>query len=54
MDRIVKSLVEDLLKTQEIKPELLSKDFERFVNYSVISTEYLKSFDIEDTLKMTR
>jgi hypothetical protein len=50
MDRIVKSLVEDLLKTQEIKSENLSKDFERFVNYSVISTEYLKSFDIEDTM----
>jgi AIPR protein len=50
MDRIVKSLVEDLLSSQEIKFESHDKDFERFVNYSIISKEFNKSFDIDDTL----
>ncbi len=46
MDRSVKSLVEDLLNEQEIPLENSSKDFERFVNYSIVSKEYNKSFDI--------
>ncbi len=50
MDRIINSLVKDLLETQEIPPDREDKDFERFVNYCVISKEYNKSFDLEDTL----
>ncbi len=50
MDRIIKSLVEDLLKTQEMTAENEDKDFERFVNYCIISREYNRSFDLEDTL----
>lgn len=50
MDRIVKSLVEDLLAMQEIPSESPEKDFERFANYSIICNEFNKSFDIQDTL----
>jgi len=50
MDRIVTSLVEDLLNVQEIPFDSPDKDFERFVNYCIVSKEYNKSFDIEDTL----
>ncbi len=50
MDRIVTTLVKDLLDSQEIPLERSYKDFERFTNYCVISKEYNKSFDIEDTL----
>ena len=50
MDRIVGSLVEDLLSIQEISSESSEKDFERFVNYSIISKEFNRSFDIDDTL----
>lgn len=50
MDRIVTSLVEDLLHAQEIPLESPGKDFERFVNYCIVSKEYNKTFDIEDTL----
>ena len=50
MDRIITSLIEDLLSAQEIPQESQDKDFERFANYCIISKEYNKSFDIEDTL----
>ena len=53
MDRIVTSLVEDLLREQEIPSENSSKDFERFANYCIVSKEYNKSFDIEDTMTGT-
>lgn len=47
MDRITKSLLEDFLTSQEIDQSKESEDFEIFCNYSVISTEYNKSFDLE-------
>jgi hypothetical protein len=50
MDRIVSRLVEDLLSIQEIASENPEKDFERFVNFSIISKEFNRSFDIDDTL----
>ena len=50
MDRIVTSLVQDLLNEHEIPHEDSAKDFERFVNYCIISKEYNKTFDIEDTM----
>ncbi|BEV02680.1 AIPR family protein [Chryseobacterium gambrini] len=46
MDRITSSLIKELLVTQEIKSEGESKDFEKLVNYSIISNEYNKTFDL--------
>ena len=48
MDRIIKHLLEDFLLTQELAPEGQTEDFAKFVNYSIISREYTKMFDIED------
>ena len=47
MDRITKSLVEDFIASQGISTESESVDFEKFTNYSILSSEYQKSFDIE-------
>lgn len=47
MDKITKSLIEELLKTQDLKHENTAKDFERLVNFSVVSNEYTKTFDID-------
>lgn len=47
MDRITKSLIKDLLDTNDFKSEGEAKDFEKFVNYSVISNEYSKTFDLD-------
>jgi hypothetical protein len=46
MDRITTSLITELLTSQEIKSEGESKDFEKLVNYSIISNEYSKTFDL--------
>ena len=47
MDRITESLINELLTTLEIKTEGESKDFEKLANYTVVSNEYNKTFDIE-------
>ena len=47
MDRITKSLVEDFILNQGITSESESSDFEKFSNFSIISLEYQKSFDID-------
>lgn len=47
LDRITESLVNELLRAQEIKSEGEAKDFEKLVNYSCISNEYDKQFDLE-------
>lgn len=47
MDRITKTLVEDFLNSLELKPGDLSNDFEKFVNYTIISKEYTKTFDVD-------
>ena len=47
MDRITKALLNDFLKTQEIVNKDESSNFEKFVNYSILSNEYNKSFDID-------
>lgn len=47
MDRITKSLLQDFLKTQEIKEKDESTNFEKFVNYSILNNEYNKSFDLD-------
>lgn len=47
MDRITTSLIKELLESQELTSKGESKDFEKLVNYTVISNEYNKTFDIE-------
>ncbi|BCY27964.1 AIPR family protein [Flavobacterium okayamense] len=46
MDRITQSFIDELLETEELKSEGESKDFEKLANYSVISNEYNKTFDL--------
>lgn len=47
MDRITKTLLQDFLKTQEIKNGDESTNFENFVIYSILSNEYNKNFDLD-------
>lgn len=47
MDRITKSLISELLANQELKSEGDSKDFEKLVNYCIVSNEYSKTFETE-------
>ena len=47
MDRITKTLVEDFLNSLDLKPGDMSRDFEKFVNYTIISKEYTKTFDVD-------
>ncbi|HAO05535.1 MAG TPA: AIPR protein [Chryseobacterium sp.] len=47
MDRITESLISELLANLEIISEGESKDFEKLANYSVVSNEYNKTFDVE-------
>jgi hypothetical protein len=47
MDRITESLITELLSNLEISSEDESKDFEKLANYTVVSNEYNKTFDIE-------
>ena len=46
MDRITQSFITELLETEELKTLGDSKDFERLANYSIISNEYNKTFDL--------
>ena len=48
MDRITKQLVADLVKTQELKSDRESEQFEEFCNFTVISNEYGKTFDLSN------
>lgn len=48
MDRITKQLVEELITTQEIRGEKESDNFEYFVNYSVVSDEYNRTFNLDN------
>lgn len=47
MDRITKQLVADFLSSSELVQADESQDFELFCNYTVISNEYNKTFDVE-------
>ena len=47
MDRITESLITELLNNLEIKSEGESKNFEKLVNYTIISNDYNKTFDID-------
>ncbi len=46
MDRITKSLIAEMLVNQELNSQGDSKDFEKLVNYCVISNEYSKTFEL--------
>lgn len=47
MDRITKSLITELLSNFEISSEGESKDFEKLVNYVIVSNEFNKTFNFE-------
>jgi hypothetical protein len=47
MDKITKSLINELLVSQDIASEGDSKDFEKLSIYSIISNEYNKTFELE-------
>ncbi len=47
MDRITKSFIEEMLSQQELTSEGESKDFEKLVNYVVISNGYNRSFNLD-------
>jgi len=46
MDRITKQLLTDFLKDQQIPTKSEAEDFEKFCNYTVLSNEYNKTFDV--------
>ncbi|KYQ82996.1 AIPR protein [Acinetobacter sp. NRRL B-65365] len=48
MDRITKSLIEELLKNWNLETQGEARDFENFVNYSIISHEYNKTFSLDE------
>lgn len=47
MDRITQSLINELILNLELQSESESKDFERLANYSIVSNEYNKTFEID-------
>nr|WP_315419950.1 AIPR family protein [uncultured Pedobacter sp.] len=47
MDRITESLIAELIVNQELTSEGESKDFEKLANYSIVSNEYNKTFEID-------
>lgn len=47
MDRITQSFITELLESEEISSQGESKDFEKLSNFSIISNEYNKTFDLD-------
>lgn len=47
MDRIIKSLMTELLISLGLNSESEPKDFEKFVNYTIVAAEYSKTFDLD-------
>ena len=47
MDRITESLISELITNLELTTEGESKDFEKLANYTVVSNEFNKTFDVE-------
>jgi len=47
MDRITRKLLQDFLEAQEMQPTEETSDFELFCNYSILSNEYNKTFDVK-------
>lgn len=50
MDRIVQSYIDDFLKSQQIRENELSKQFEMFSSYCAIAQQYTELFDLNDVL----
>ena len=48
MDKITRSFLQDFLQLQGFTPSDEAYDFEKFVNYSVVSKEYKTGFKVED------
>jgi len=48
MDRITQSYVKEFLKLQEIPSKADDVDFEKFVNFTIVSREYSGQFKIDD------
>ncbi len=48
MNRIVKSLLNDFIKSEEIKNSRENESFEHFCNYTVIANQYNRDFDFND------
>jgi hypothetical protein len=44
VDRITKQLVKELVESQELQSLSESEQFEAFVNYSIVSSLYSRSF----------
>jgi len=47
MDRITNSFIQEMLSQQEIESESVSKDFEKLVNYTIISNYYNRTFNLD-------
>lgn len=47
MDRITKSFIQEMLSQQEMESKGEAKDFEKLVNYTVISNFYNRSFNLD-------
>lgn len=50
MDRIVQSYIDDFLKSQQIRENELSKQFEMFSSYCAVAQQYTELFDLNDIL----
>lgn len=48
MNTIIKNLVKDFLKSEELVSTNEAKDFEHFCNYSIVSSEYKGDFSMDD------
>ena len=48
MNTIIKNLIKDFLNNEEIKSSGDAKNFEKFCNFAIISSEYKRVFSIED------
>ncbi|MCX5887358.1 MAG: AIPR family protein [Proteobacteria bacterium] len=48
MNTIIRNLIRDFLKSEEIESSDDAKNFENFCNFSIISSEYKSDFSIED------
>ncbi len=48
IDKITRSFINDFLKNQESEATNDSKDFEDFVNFSIVSKEFKSNFSVEN------
>ena len=50
MDRMIRTLIDDFLTSQEIPSQTPSTEFEQFSNYCLIANEVTSGFDLEETM----